>query len=195
MDIRIAEHAGFCFGVKRATGELERAISEAEEGRKVYTLGKIIHNEHYTDSLRSLGVEEVSRGDIPAILAAADRGDAITLVIRAHGELEEIMCALREAEKRNPAFRLLDCTCPYVRKVRQIALENSGEDKLFVLLGNEKHPEVEGILSCAEGETLVLADSADTERYLETPKSEKNCGKHVDNVWITCGYSVHKYPA
>ncbi len=177
MDIRIAEHAGFCFGVKRATGELERAISEAEEGRKVYTLGKIIHNEHYTDSLRSLGVEEVSRGDIPAILAAADRGDAITLVIRAHGELEEIMCALREAEKRNPAFRLLDCTCPYVRKVRDIAVENSGDGRVFVLIGNAEHPEVEGIMSCAAGEKVVLADSDAVEAWISgqfAPKNSQN---------------------
>jgi len=174
LNIRIAEHAGFCFGVKRATGELEREIARAENGRRVCTLGKIIHNEHYIDSIRAMGVEEIERSDIPEIIASADRGDPITVVVRAHGELEEIVRALADCEKRNPAFRLLDCTCPYVRKVREIAAENSGDGKIFILLGNESHPEVEGIMSCAVGEKLVLPDSTAVIDWANVKNTQKN---------------------
>ena len=49
MNIRIAQYAGFCFGVKRATGRLEAAMEEAaahpEEKRRIVTLGRIIHND------------------------------------------------------------------------------------------------------------------------------------------------------
>ncbi|MBE6542634.1 MAG: 4-hydroxy-3-methylbut-2-enyl diphosphate reductase, partial [Ruminococcaceae bacterium] len=182
MNIRIAEHAGFCFGVRRATDALENEIVRAGEeglGRRVCTLGRIIHNDVYVNRIKSLGVEEISRGDIPSIIESADRGERITVVVRAHGELKSILRELQECDARNDNFTLLDCTCPYVRKVRQIAQENSGVGKLFVLLGDEKHPEVEGILSCAEGETIVFADSNDTERYLNSLEVEKNCGKII----------------
>ena len=91
MSIRIASHAGFCFGVQRAVDRLEKALEGARgTNRKVYTLGRIIHNSHYIEHVKSLGAEEISRGDIPEIIRRADEGDEITVVIRAHGEITEI---------------------------------------------------------------------------------------------------------
>ena len=175
MSIRIAEHAGFCFGVKRATGELENELLKYGGKRRICTLGRIIHNDHYVDYIKSLGVEEISRDDIPGIIAAADRGDEITVVIRAHGELKTVVDELLSCAERNAGFKLLDCTCPYVRKVRKIAEENSGEDKLFLLLGSENHPEVEGIMSCTRGKGVVLADSKEVEAWIEANKNEISC--------------------
>ena len=60
MKITVAEHAGFCFGVRRATGaleaELERAGEHPEEHRTICTLGRIIHNDYYIDRLHAAGV-------------------------------------------------------------------------------------------------------------------------------------------
>lgn len=180
MSIRIAEHAGFCFGVKRATGELEREIAEYKgTNRRICTLGRIIHNDHYIAGILAQGVEEISRGDVQEIIEAADRGEEITVVIRAHGEIESIVKQLEACAQRNPAFRLLDCTCPFVTRVRDIAAENSGDDRLFVLSGNENHPEVEGILSCVHGEKIVLADSACTESWLNSCKNNKISAKYI----------------
>lgn len=178
--LRIAEHAGFCFGVKRATGELEREIAQYRgTARRICTLGRIIHNDHYIMSMLAQGVEEISRADVPSIIEAADRGAEISVVIRAHGELESIVKQLETCAERNENFRLLDCTCPYVTRVRNIAAENSGEDKCFILLGNENHPEVEGILSCANGDKLVLADAAATEEWLNSCKANKISAKYI----------------
>ena len=177
MDVRIARHAGFCFGVRRATEALEAEIERAKTenlGRRVLTLGRIIHNDTYIEKIKSLGVEEIKRSDVPDVIAAAERGEYITVVVRAHGELAEVLCALEEAAKRNANFTLLDCTCPYVSKVRKIAAENSGENRLFILIGNENHPEVEGILSCATGGTLVFADSEDVKAFVNSSKYTKN---------------------
>ena len=56
MNIRIARYAGFCFGVKRATGQLEAEMELArahpEEGRRICTLGRIIHNDRYVEEIR-----------------------------------------------------------------------------------------------------------------------------------------------
>ena len=179
-DIRIAKHAGFCFGVKRATGELEAEI-ERYKGtrRRICTLGRIIHNDVYVNSILAQGVEEISRSDVDGIIASADRGEEISVVIRAHGELDEIVEKLNACAGRNPAFRLLDCTCPYVTRVRDIARENSGEGKLFVLSGNADHPEVEGIISCAKGETLVLSDSREAEKWVDSDEFRKTCADFI----------------
>lgn len=165
MTIKIAEHAGFCFGVRRATDALENEIA-AHPDRCIYTLGRIIHNDNYVAGLHKKGVSEISRDDIPDIIRRAEAGEKITVTIRAHGELYSVVSALGKCAEENENFTLLDCTCPYVRKVRQIARENSGEGKLFVLIGNARHPEVEGIMSCTRGEGIVLADCDEVCRFL-----------------------------
>ena len=83
MNITVARHAGFCFGVRRATETLEKAIEKG--GSRIVTLGRLIHNDGYCRSLKERGVEQISVADIPALCKAAEAGEAITVVIRAHG--------------------------------------------------------------------------------------------------------------
>lgn len=175
MGIKIAKHAGFCFGVRRATGALESELEHYGNKRKILTLGRIIHNDKYVDEIRKKGVEEVSRADVDDIIRRADSGEEISLVIRAHGELREIVEKLQKCSERNENFRLLDCTCPYVRKVRKIAYENSGEDKTFLLLGNPNHPEVEGIMSCVRGRGFALSNADEVEKLVETMAKNGDC--------------------
>ena len=51
--ITLAESAGFCFGVNRA---IELVNSLLDEGKKVCTLGPIIHNEQVVKKLGDRGV-------------------------------------------------------------------------------------------------------------------------------------------
>ena len=62
--ITVAENAGFCFGVKRATDRLEEALRDAKDGERIFTLGHLIHNETYNESLRRRGVESIDACDI-----------------------------------------------------------------------------------------------------------------------------------
>lgn len=180
MNIKIAEHAGFCFGVRRATKALEEELSRAEtDGRKVFTLGRIIHNNNYIESIIKKGAREISREDIGRVTAMGDGGEKITVVIRAHGECAEIVNMLSSCAERNKNFKLLDCTCPYVRKVREIARDNSGDGRIFILIGDRNHPEVEGIMSCASGEKLVLGNSDETKDWLRSHLPEKNSAKVI----------------
>ena len=173
MNIKVASHAGFCFGVRRATETVENAIREGKS--HIYTLGRLIHNDGYCKSLRDAGVGEISAADIPALCERARAGEAITVVIRAHGEVEPIVKQLQACEAECPTLQVLDCTCPFVEKVRRIAKEHSGEDKAFYLLGTEDHPEVRGILSCADG-GIVFSDADHLQRLL------KNC-RNGKKVW------------
>lgn len=182
MEIRVARHAGFCFGVKNATDTLEAEIERATAeglGRRVCTLGRIIHNDHYINYIKSRGVEEITREDVPEIVRAAENGERISVVIRAHGELAGIVETLRDCDTRCAGFTLLDCTCPYVEKVRRIAHENSGEGRVFLLLGAKTHPEVEGIMSCAKGEKAVIPDAAALEEWVKLYGANENCAKSI----------------
>ena len=171
MNIKVADHAGFCFGVKRATKEAEAALGGGYD--KIYTLGRLIHNDGYTASLREKGIMEIKSEDIPRVCLDAETGERICVIIRAHGEIKENLDMLNAASERYPNLKVLDCTCPYVNKVRKIASENSGEGKLFLLLGAEDHPEVRGIMSCCRGEGRVFASADALEAFLSSEEAPK----------------------
>ena len=178
MNIEIAKHAGFCFGVRRATDCAEKALA-AGEG-KIYTLGRLIHNDGYTDNLRRRGVSEISADDIDGICKRAEKGEEITVIIRAHGEIKENVEKLKGCEEKHPNLKVLDCTCPYVIKVRRIAEQNSGEGKLFILIGAADHPEVKGIVSCCVGEWKVFSGAEELQKWITSANAPK-----MEEVTIT----------
>jgi len=169
--VHIADHAGFCFGVRRATDAIEKLL-ENKKGR-ICTLGRLIHNDGYVAYLKSRGVEELTGDDIERICADAEMGQEITVVIRAHGEVKENLTRLKKCAEKNPSLTILDCTCPYVNKVRRIAEENSGEGKFFILIGAEEHPEVKGIMSCTVGDGAVISDSDELKKFTKTENGRK----------------------
>ncbi|MBR3991344.1 MAG: 30S ribosomal protein S1 [Clostridia bacterium] len=166
MKLKIAEHAGFCPGVRRATDALEKALESRAGGESIYTLGRLIHNDEYVRETESRGAKIAAGEDIPDIETRARAGEKITLLIRAHGEHEDTVRRLAALAGECENFTFLDCTCPYVEKVRRIARENSGEGKFFILIGAPEHPEVEGIMSCLRGDGVALRDSAELEKWL-----------------------------
>jgi 4-hydroxy-3-methylbut-2-enyl diphosphate reductase len=168
--VTVAEYAGFCFGVKRATDRLEQALRSARSGERIYTLGHLIHNETYNESLRRLGVEAVE-GDALVRIAQSATADALaTVLVRAHGCTKETVALLDALAKQNPSFRWIDCTCPFVKKIHQIAQKCDPENEFFVLLGAAEHPEVVGIMSYFDGEKYVVSD----ENTLDSSLKERN---------------------
>ena len=150
-EITLAEKAGFCFGVDRAIKLIEKLISE---GRKVATLGPIIHNSQVIEDLASKGVKVVEPPEDV-------EKDAI-LVLRTHGVTREV---LKEVEGSGCEF--IDAACPFVKKIHKIVLDNSSEDVVTLIAGDENHPEVKGIKSCAKGESFVIGSSEKIDELLE----------------------------
>ena len=87
MKIKVAETAGFCFGVKRAVDKVYQLIEEGVS--PIYTLGPIIHNEEVVSDLTQKGVQVISEDDLPCL----NRG---TVVIRSHGVGKHIYDLLRK---------------------------------------------------------------------------------------------------
>ena len=96
MEITIAKNAGFCFGVRRATNSLEAAINSKQPNERIYTLGKLIHNDVFNARLAMKGVSVISEGDIEKIALSSNEKEKVTLVIRAHGVTAECEAKLAE---------------------------------------------------------------------------------------------------
>ena len=165
--ITIAQHAGFCFGVKRATDAVEKHINERKPGERILTLGHLIHNQGYNDWLEANGVHSIDVSEIEKICQSTNENSPTTVYIRAHGIPVETEALLQRCKEENVFFDYVDLTCPYVKKIHRIAKENSGEENVFALLGSPVHPEVVGIMSYAEGEKLVFEHANEIEDYLK----------------------------
>ena len=170
----VAENAGFCPGVRAATERLARRIREAKAGERLYTLGHLIHNEDYNAALERSGVRSISADELKTIAEATEVSGSACVFIRAHGITKSTRAMLAALAERYPRFSFEDCTCPFVSKIHRIAAEASeGEGKqnnVFVCIGSEKHPEVEGFMSCFEGEKYVFANADALEKGLEQLK-------------------------
>ncbi len=171
--VTVAQNAGFCFGVKRATDRLEQAISKKSDGERIFTLGHLIHNETYNESLSRRGVESISTEQIETLSQNASENAPVTLLVRAHGCPRETASLLRKLSRENPYFRWIDCTCPYVKKIHKIAAECDSDKRFFVLIGAEQHPEVIGIMSYFDGEKYVFASPEALESALSQWDDDK----------------------
>lgn len=130
-EVILAKSAGFCFGVQRA---MDTVYAEADK-KNVYTYGPIIHNTEVVNELESKGVKAVN--DISEI----PEPEKSTVIIRSHG----VSKAVYESIK-NSGAKIVDATCPFVLKIHKIVKDASAEGDQIVIIGNEKHPEVEGIM-------------------------------------------------
>ncbi len=161
MKVTTAKTAGFCFGVKRA---VEKVYEQAESCREpVYTYGPIIHNETVVEDLERRGVRVI---DTPEELEQLTRG---TVIIRSHG----VEKAIYEKIKKQ-GLNCVDATCPFVKKIHRIAERESRDGRHIVIIGNEGHPEVEGIKGWCEGGVTVISDREGAENF-SLPEGSRVC--------------------
>jgi len=140
----LAKTAGFCFGVNRAMDCVEKLIRE-EEG-SIRTYGPLINNEEVVASLTARGVRVLQGEDDISTLDAAS-----TIVIRSHGVGREV-----EERLRATGARIVDATCPFVKKIHRIVAEASAKGRQVVVIGDPNHPEVVGIRGWSGPDTYVV---------------------------------------
>lgn len=160
MEIRTAKSAGFCFGVERA---VNRVYKEIERNNDVYTYGPIIHNETVVSDLEEKGVKVIHNID--------EIGDDVTgtVVIRSHGVGRDVQEAM---ESRG--CTIVDATCPYVKKIHRIVSKESKDGRVIVIIGNSRHPEVQGIKGWCENVVYIIENVEDA-RNLCLPDDTRIC--------------------
>jgi (E)-4-hydroxy-3-methyl-but-2-enyl pyrophosphate reductase len=155
MSVILAETAGFCMGVKRAVDlVLDLAQRKGKVEVEIYTYGPLIHNPQTVELLRNRGIIPI--GHLDEIPASAK--DA-TLVIRAHGISPEERKRIKEK-----GVRIIDATCPKVAHVQGIIKKHARQDDTILIIGDEKHPEVMGLLGYAYGRGIILSSLDDVAR-------------------------------
>ncbi len=162
MEVILAEHAGFCFGVTRAVDEVYKQI-ENNSGKQIYTFGPIIHNETVVSDLERKGVK---------VIESVEELSGLTegiLIIRSHGIRKEIYDLI---EKQGIEY--VDATCPFVKRIHNIVEKESSAGKTIVVVGSAKHPEVDGIVSYAQGPVFVVETPEDVES-LNIPEGTEIC--------------------
>ena len=160
MDIILAEHAGFCFGVKRA---VEQVYEQAKTGKPIYTYGPIIHNEAVVKDLERKGVQVI---DTEEQLREITDG---TVVIRSHGVSKHV-CETIAAQ----GLECVDATCPFVKRIHNIVETESKAGRQIIIIGNAGHPEVEGIMGWSE-EPAIVIESIEEARNLECEQGREIC--------------------
>ena len=160
MEIRVAESAGFCFGVNRAVDMVNKLV---DAGSPVSTLGPIIHNTQVVNELAEKGVTVVNEPEG----ASKDR----TLVIRSHGVSRDVYSFLQ-----NEDIGYVDATCPFVTKIHKIVSKQSEEGRIVLIAGNSEHPEVKGIIGHCNGRVYTFQNEREliclTEKYPELHNEE-----------------------
>ena len=196
--IIVAKNAGFCFGVRRATDIVEELIKNKGEHDIVCTLGKLIHNEQYSEYLTRNNVVELDAKQIDKYYEKATQGKAVTIVIRTHGIEREVEALLRSYEEKTPNFKVVDTTCPYVKKIHKIADEQSKNGEMFFIIGQESHPEVKSIISYVNGTCLVFPDDTALLEHLE--KNTYDCTVNMVaqttqklSLWENCQKILKKH--
>lgn len=148
--IILAKTAGFCFGVDRAVNLVYDLVNE---GKKVCTLGPIIHNAQLVADLESKGVKIIDD------ISEAPQG--YTVVVRTHGVEKNV---LDELENKNIDF--VNATCPFVTKIHNI-VNKQDENTVVLIAGDKNHPEVLGIKSYCKGPSFVFKDEKELEKIIQ----------------------------
>ena len=182
MKVTVAPSSGFCRGVSNAVDTAMRI-----DPHGTYILGELIHNPVVTEQIARRGIRTVDDiGEVP---------DGATLILRSHGAGKAVY---EECNVRN--IRIVDCTCPFVKRTQNIVREYSGEGRQIVVIGERKHPEVAGICGWCDGDAIVLDGEDDPQIRLlqgknavvvvQTTYSEQKFEKIIKNIKKVCGKTV-----
>ena len=146
LQIFLANPRGFCAGVERAVEIVERTI--LKYGAPVYVRHEIVHNKYVVEGLRAKGaifVEEIS--EIPE--------NAVT-IFSAHGVSEKV-----ENKSKYKNLKIIDATCPLVKKVHLQAQKFEKEGDKVILIGHKNHAEVEGTSGRVKQEVFIVENISD----------------------------------
>lgn len=180
MNVKVAETAGFCFGVQRAVDRVYELIGS--DAAPIYTLGPIIHNEEVVSDLEKKGVAVICEKDLGSLKGG-------TVVIRSHGVGRRVYNTIKKY-----GLGYVDVTCPFVLKIHKIVERESSRGAHIVIIGDPDHPEVQGICGWCQGPYTVIRNAEDAEKFNISPEKEVcvvsqttfNYNKFKDLVEILC---------
>ncbi|MBM4283840.1 MAG: 4-hydroxy-3-methylbut-2-enyl diphosphate reductase [Deltaproteobacteria bacterium] len=175
MRVVLARTAGFCMGVKRAMEMVLQAMNQNKT--RIYTYGPLIHNPQVLQLLEERGIR---------VLGPGEEAPPGLVLIRAHGIPPQERAVLETTQGD-----IIDATCPKVARVQAIIRRWARQDHATLIVGDEDHPEVRGLLGYTEGRGYVVSSPGDVAAVpdiqdvivvAQTTQSESQFNKVVDAV-------------
>jgi 4-hydroxy-3-methylbut-2-enyl diphosphate reductase len=163
LKVKVAKSAGFCFGVKRA---IELALKTASSRKNIFMLGDIVHNESVVKGIAAAGIKKIAR---------LGPGRKKTLVMRAHGASKKTF-----SKAICLGYKIIDATCPMVKEIHYLAEKMEKEGLRIIIIGDERHEEVQGIIGQLKKRPLVI--SARNGIPLQAVKKIKRAGVVVQST-------------
>lgn len=121
-----------------------------EDKEKIYSLGPLIHNPHVVNLLEERGIKVIDElQSVP--------GE--TVLIRSHGAAPDVF-----EQAADSKITVIDATCPFVKRIQRQAADLVCEGYQVVIVGQEDHPEVKGILGWAKEGAVVIQEIDDLDK-------------------------------
>ncbi len=141
MEVRLAEHMGMCFGVRDA---VDLALQLTRQG-PITILGDLVHNPDVVAQLDAAGAARTGR--IEDVQTQA-------LLLTAHGTSRRVRLQLLEQ-----GHEVHDATCPLVKRAHLAVLKLAQDGYHPVIIGQENHVEVRGLVGDLDDYTVILSDA------------------------------------
>ncbi len=153
LQIIKAKETGFCFGVRRAIRMLEMAAVKHDH---IETLGAVVHNEQVTKRLREMGIRTIDN---------LDELQSEVVAISSHG-----VGPIVENELRARSLRVIDTTCPFVKRVQRAARKLVEGGFFVVVFGDARHPEIKGIMGGVQNKGVATQDTSFFKTFQDIPR-------------------------
>ena len=158
MEIKQSEYCGYCYGVKRALSMVEETIKDNSDNNiKIFTLGSVIHNPGVMKELANNGLRSVK--DLDDVTAGS------IFIVKSHGISPKVIEGLKSKD-----LKIIDTTCPSVKKAQLKARELSDRRYFVVVIGNKAHPEVLGIKDQVKKGNYIVLENEKNAALLERKK-------------------------
>ncbi len=167
MEIIIAQNSGLCYGVKRAIRIAKR--TKLQKKGDVLTFGDLIHNPQVIANLEEQEIYSIE--DLNEI----NHG---TVIIRSHGVSPEIYKTLEKKE-----IEIVDATCPIVKKIQKLVENLTRREEEIIIVGNEEHPEIEGLIGFSKGKAIIL-ESEEQAKDLPVKKKRAILAQSTQDLFL-----------
>ncbi len=157
IKITVGKHSGFCFGVKRA---YRMADQKAKNSKKIFILGKLVHNNDVCDDLKRKGIKEIKS------LGEVKKG---SIIFTAHGVGPKLY-----EEAKTQGIKIIDTTCPKVIKVQRLAKNYAEKGWQVIIFGDEDHKEVKGIKEWSNNTGIIIGSLREAKK-IKLDKKKRYC--------------------
>ncbi|MEP7236455.1 MAG: 4-hydroxy-3-methylbut-2-enyl diphosphate reductase [Ferruginibacter sp.] len=159
LQIYLARHFGFCYGVENAIEIAFRTIEE-NPGKRIYLLSEMIHNPQVNADLLEKGVQFLQDTNGRQVIPFESLTKEDVVIIPAFGTTLAIEKRLEEI---GISINKYNTTCPFVEKVWNRSEQIAKNNYTVVVHGKPAHEETRATFSHASAHTptIIVNDMAD----------------------------------